>query len=76
MSEEKPDPHILALKAMWEQPEYHGDIRSWQQRRSDAIDRQNEKYRRAAAYREGRLDEYDAIRHPERLQERLKAKAQ
>jgi|SRR5215469_4805739 len=38
--------------------------------RHDEIQAQNERYARAAAWREGRLDEYDARHHPERLAER------
>lgn len=55
--------------AMWK-PEYHGDMRSPAQRRQAAIDAQEEKHGRAAAWREGRLDDYDARHHPDRLRER------
>ena len=40
-----------------------------------AIDAQEEKYRRGAAWRAGKLDEYDAVHHPERLAERHRAQA-
>ncbi|HEY2533939.1 MAG TPA: hypothetical protein VGJ20_39465 [Xanthobacteraceae bacterium] len=56
----------LDTNAMWSKPEYHGDVRSPMQRRQAAIDRQNERYARAAAYREGRGDEYDAKYWPEK----------
>jgi len=56
--------------AMWKQPEYDGDSRSWQQRRGDAIAQNEERFARSAAWRAGKLDEYDAVHHPERLAER------
>ena len=55
---------------MWKQPEYDGDSRSWQQRRGDAIARNEERFARSAAWHAGKLDEYDAVHHPERLAER------
>ena len=60
---------------MWAGAEYHGDFRTPVQRRQAAIDDQEERYRRAAAYRAGKLDEYDALHHPERLAERRRAQA-
>ena len=60
---------------MWAGAEYHGDFRTPVQRRQAAIDAQEERYRRAAAYRAGKLDEYDAVHHPERLAERRRAMA-
>lgn len=44
--------------------------------RDEDVQRQNEKYARGLAWRQGRLDEYDAIHHPERLAERQRAQAQ
>lgn len=46
------------------------------QSRDDDVQRQNEKYARGLAWRQGRLDEYDAIHHPEQLAERQRAQAQ
>jgi hypothetical protein len=37
--------------AMWKQPEFDGDSRSWQQRRNDAIARNEEGFVRGAEYR-------------------------
>lgn len=59
---------------LWSQPQYHGDIRTPQQRRNAATTAQDEKYARAAAYRAGKLDAYDAVHHPERLAKRNAAK--
>lgn len=66
----EPDADTLKL---WSGAEYHGDFRTPQQRRQAAIDAQEEKDRRAAAYRAGKLDEYDAIHWPDRLRQRQKA---
>ena len=52
---------------MWSGAEYYGDFRSPVQRRAAAIEAQEERYRRGAAWRAGKLDEYDAVHHPERL---------
>lgn len=60
----------LDTNATWSRPEYHGDFRSAMQRRQAAIDAQEEKYRRGQAWRDGKLDQYDARHHPERLAER------
>lgn len=38
--------------------------------RDPDVQAQNQRYARAAAWRAGKLDEYDAIHHPERLAER------
>lgn len=38
--------------------------------RDEEVQRQNEKYARGLAWRQGRLDAYDAIHHPEKLAER------
>lgn len=46
------------------------------QSRDEDVQRQNEKYARGLAYRQGRLDEYDAIHHPDKLAERQKAQAE
>lgn len=40
------------------------------QQRQLAIQAQEERYRRAAAYRQGRLDAYDAVYHPDLLAKR------
>lgn len=40
-----------------------------------ALEAQKEKYRRGAAYRAGKLDEYDAVHWPEKLAERRRAQA-
>lgn len=42
---------------------------------SIALEAQEEKYRRGAAWRAGKLDEYDAVHHPEKLRERHRAQA-
>lgn len=42
---------------------------------SIALEAQEEKYRRGAAWRAGKLDEYDAVHHPEKLAERRQAQA-
>ena len=68
--EEQPGSLDAETRRMWSDPEYYGDFRSPEQRRIDAIARNNERYRRGAAWRAGKLDEYDAIHHPERLAER------
>lgn len=47
----------------------------WQDeaQRQAALDDQAERYRRAAAYRRGELDAYDAIHHPDKLRQRQAA---
>lgn len=54
---------------LWSRQDHPDDHRTWQQRRNDALAEQQERYRRGAAYRAGKLDEYDAIHWPERLAE-------
>lgn len=44
--------------------------------RDEEVQRQNEKYARGLAWRQGRLDQYDAIHHPEQLAERQRAQAE
>lgn len=43
--------------------------------RDPDVQAQNQRYARAKAWREGRLDEYDAVHHPERLAERRRRAA-
>lgn len=43
--------------------------------RDEEIQAQNEKYARGLAWRQGRLDEYDARHHPEKLAERQRQQA-
>lgn len=46
------------------------------QSRDEDVQRQNEKYARGLAWRQGRLNQYDAIHHPEQLAERQRAQAE
>ena len=50
----------------WAEDIWHGGPAE----RAEALEAQEERYRRAAAYREGKLDEYDAIHHPDRFAQR------
>lgn len=43
--------------------------------RDEEVQAQNEKYARGLAWRQGRLDEYDARHHPEKLAERQRQQA-
>lgn len=60
----------LKARALPEPQEIERDLWESPQHRHAAIKAQEERYRRAAAYRQGRLDEYDAIHHPDLLAKR------
>lgn len=49
--------HMGEMQDMWSRPEYEGDERSWQQRRQEAIEAQEDRYRRAAELRAQRVRE-------------------
>lgn len=53
-------PGLAPSDDLWENPA----------QRHRALKAEEERYRRAEAYRQGRLDEYDATHHPERLANR------
>lgn len=53
-------PDVLARDEIWESPAA----------RHRALKAEEERYRRAEAYRQGRLDEYDATHHPDRFAKR------